>query len=636
MCDGRNDCPDGSDEHAHVCHQHSAAGSGCFGDQPECIYLGVTRCIMHEWLCDGRTDCDNNIDESNCTHVNVTNPGEKPLLSPINLPSRMQPGVSLAEVIRKNQIMQAGSLNGLPGCQPFEFQCKSSECIIRDLLCDDTKDCPDGSDESEEKCATPPGIPVVEPPHSFPDSAELSTIEPYGELNGLLSPIDINQPKSLPILTSTTLWPNMASFGEIPSPELATEAVERNLVTSTEVIESIDLSTKQETTVENYPQPFLPITGGPPLPPAGLEPMILPSDVNLPQIPVNSIPDEQANENLPQENTPVVESVNPNLFTSTLGMPAIIPLRGLLGIPLPTKLKENDQKTEPIVPFPFVPINQDGDKRETVGNEIPFTASGSPFSVTNVLPDETFGKSRVLSPLAFHQPFPLLKGDSTILCPKGISILFFIHTAPFAFNRRETIRQTWGNKIWQEKFGFKTVFVLGTSKFPDENDQMNREKAQNDDILQFDFIEHYRNLTIKQLSWSRFASQNCRDAKVFVKIDDDVLVNIFWFFKEINVNDFNNTLVCGHECQYHQVWRDKRKPWFVPKEAYEPTLWPRFCSGGLVIESADILPKLVAAVEKRERYISTDDTLFTGILPDELNITKVLASSKFVYRCFWS
>ncbi|CAJ0953469.1 unnamed protein product, partial [Mesorhabditis belari] len=213
-------------------------------------------------------------------------------------------------------------------------------------------------------------------------------------------------------------------------------------------------------------------------------------------------------------------------------------------------------------------------------------------------------------PHPFHQPFPLLKGDSTILCPKGISILFFIHTAPFDFNQREAIRQTWGNKVWQEKFGFKTVFVLGTSRFPDENDQ--------------------------QLSWSRFASQNCRDAKVFVKIDDDVFVNIFWFFKEINVNDFNNTLVCGHECQYNDVLRDKRNRWFVPREAYKPTFWPRFCSGGLVIESADILPKLVAAVEERVWYISTDDTLFTGILPDELNITKVLASSKCVYRFFWS
>ncbi|CAJ0953526.1 unnamed protein product, partial [Mesorhabditis belari] len=64
--------------------------------------------------------------------------------------------------------------------------------------------------------------------------------------------------------------------------------------------------------------------------------------------------------------------------------------------------------------------------------------------------------------------------------------------------------------------------------------------------------------------------------------------------------------VAGPEPEFSQfqAYIEVRLWQFVPREAYKPTFWPRFCSGGLVIESADNLPKLVAALEKRERYIS--------------------------------
>lgn len=42
-------------------------------------------------------------------------------------------------------------------CQPNEWQCDNLECINADFLCDSTRDCVDGSDESEEVCRNKEG-----------------------------------------------------------------------------------------------------------------------------------------------------------------------------------------------------------------------------------------------------------------------------------------------------------------------------------------------------------------------------------------------------------------------------------------------------------------------------------------------
>jgi hypothetical protein len=42
------------------------------------------------------------------------------------------------------------------GCAEFEFECKSGECIPMDFICDQVKDCADGSDELTEKCDVSP------------------------------------------------------------------------------------------------------------------------------------------------------------------------------------------------------------------------------------------------------------------------------------------------------------------------------------------------------------------------------------------------------------------------------------------------------------------------------------------------
>ncbi|GMR33539.1 hypothetical protein PMAYCL1PPCAC_03734, partial [Pristionchus mayeri] len=142
LCDGARDCAEGEDESEWRCHRHNH--TRCAGDQPECnMPDGTFRCILHQWLCDGHEDCENGSDERDCDN------------KPPDLPSS---GHVLDHSVS-------------PKCSLSEFRCAGGSCISRDLVCDDAPNCPDGSDESEDRCATPPRMPAPEPAFETVDEA---------------------------------------------------------------------------------------------------------------------------------------------------------------------------------------------------------------------------------------------------------------------------------------------------------------------------------------------------------------------------------------------------------------------------------------------------------------------------------
>ena len=99
-----------------------------------------------------------------------------------------------------------------------------------------------------------------------------------------------------------------------------------------------------------------------------------------------------------------------------------------------------------------------------------------------------------------------------------ILAVIFVHISCDNFYDRRLIRETWGghmNTSSTLSHSFKTLFVLG---MPANRDQVKQKVIEQEatafqDIIQYDFIDHYRNLTYKHILTLRWITQNCPQAQ---------------------------------------------------------------------------------------------------------------------------
>jgi len=190
--------------------------------------------------------------------------------------------------------------------------------------------------------------------------------------------------------------------------------------------------------------------------------------------------------------------------------------------------------------------------------------------------------------------------------PPKIDILIPISSAPSEYAQRRAIRQTWGSKCNHIDSRIKCVFVIGNFRndsanidnirtFPNKvvddsynNSQLIKESEDFKDIVQFDFIDSYGNLTYKTLSGLKWAVTVCASAEYVMKTDTDMFVNTELL--PLLVQTAPRTLFMGGFC-----WgpsfpnRDIFSKWFVSYKSYRHHQFPPMCSGTGYIMSRDVV-----------------------------------------------
>jgi len=200
----------------------------------------------------------------------------------------------------------------------------------------------------------------------------------------------------------------------------------------------------------------------------------------------------------------------------------------------------------------------------------------------------------------------ILSQEKMCKMPPKIDILILISSAPSEYAQRRAIRQTWGSKCNHIDSRIKCVFVIGNflndsanidniRTFPNKvvddsynNSQLIKESEDFKDIVQFDFIDSYGNLTYKTLSGLKWAVNVCASAEYVMKTDTDMFVNTELL--PLLVQTAPRTLFMGGFC-----WgpsfpnRDIFSKWFVSYKSYRHHQFPPMCSGTGYIMSRDVV-----------------------------------------------
>ena len=255
-----------------------------------------------------------------------------------------------------------------------------------------------------------------------------------------------------------------------------------------------------------------------------------------------------------------------------------------------------------------------------------------------VVTEETYPHNFELTekPRINEHNFEYILNPGSSLCGlnKGQDLLLiaFVPISACNFIGRNTIRQTWAN--FNQLSNLKVIFILGSMKNSTLSDEINFESEIYGDIVQEDFVDSYKNLTLKTLAGLKWVSTYCSNARFTLKIDDDVVVNpimLLDFLAELNSTHFHdlnlkNSFFCK-KISTALAERNKSSKFFLSREAYAPDYFPAYCDGPAYVFSTDMTSSFYELSKNVSAFIYED--VYMGMLATKLNSTFVDLNDKY-------
>ena len=241
-----------------------------------------------------------------------------------------------------------------------------------------------------------------------------------------------------------------------------------------------------------------------------------------------------------------------------------------------------------------------------------------------------------LTPDTYYQKWPLkmtnlnykfvLSPDTP--CDSGTRIVAICYSVADRILTRDATRSTWGSVVrdgtWigsDKKYkGVKVYFMLAlpSKEMKYTINNITSEFHQHNDLILVDFMESYRNLTLKTLMALKWMKEHCKQAQFMLKVDEDIFVNIprIWNMLNEDVTDkMMGYVVSG------KVYRDEG-PYGVPITHFPFSYYPRYLSGPIYVISTSLIPKLLQTAEYVPPF-SVEDAFVTGVLRTVINASMV-------------
>lgn len=212
-----------------------------------------------------------------------------------------------------------------------------------------------------------------------------------------------------------------------------------------------------------------------------------------------------------------------------------------------------------------------------------------------------------------------------------ILLLLFVKSSPENSERRQAIRDTWGNETYtksQLKVNVRVVFVLGVLPDVEQRPRVQSALLQEDedyeDLIQQDFLDTFHNLTAKLILQFHWAHQYCSQAHFVMSADDDVFIHISNLVKYLqqlqSSQKGTKDLWVGHVHRGAPPVRRKDSKYHVPYELYPWPSYPDYTAGAGYVVSGDVAAKIYHATLALNSSMYIDD-VFMGICAKAMGVS---------------
>ncbi|XP_056132931.1 UDP-GlcNAc:betaGal beta-1,3-N-acetylglucosaminyltransferase 7 isoform X1 [Lampris incognitus] len=210
-------------------------------------------------------------------------------------------------------------------------------------------------------------------------------------------------------------------------------------------------------------------------------------------------------------------------------------------------------------------------------------------------------------------------------CSGETHLLMVIKSVATQHDRREVIRKTWGKEQVVDGQRVKTLFLLG--KPSNEAERANHQKLLEyedyiyGDILQWDFLDSFFNLTLKETHFLKWFSTYCHDVHYIFKGDDDVFVSVENIFEFLEGSKTVKNLFVGDVLFKAKPIRRKDNKYYIPLALYNKTHYPPYAGGGGFLMDGPLARRLHWASDTLELY--PIDDVFLGMCLEVLQVTPI-------------
>ncbi|BFZ22572.1 hypothetical protein BsWGS_25611 [Bradybaena similaris] len=263
------------------------------------------------------------------------------------------------------------------------------------------------------------------------------------------------------------------------------------------------------------------------------------------------------------------------------------------------------------------------------------TGGSGQTNLNLVTTERSFLREQVVNPHDFNY---VLKPN--VSCSnEDVTLVICVPITSTNYVGRAVVRQTWGSYAYNTSNKARLVFFLGRIPPEYENSSaytqgnITEESKQYGDILQEDFLDTYRNLSLKSVSILKWVVMFCNASRFVLKVDDDMYVNIPFLVKTLHEYSLEKSrpeayVVGSLQVNAHPT-KDSNSKWYSPNSPYFHKTYPNYVSG-TAYAMTGITAAILYQASLRVPIFWLEDVYITGICTKKASV-QVFNSNYFSY-----